>query len=255
MLTVQSLVDEMGLELAAGEGARRRAGSLGAHHRAAGPDAVAVGRRAAADHGHPARRATRASASSCACSSGRHLAGLGFGTGFDHDGAAAGARRGGGRSSASRSSRCPTSCRSSRITEKAFARLVNEQYEVLQRGIAIHKRLERLVLEERGLDEVVRALAAAIGGAVAGARRRAASAIASEPFRRQLPDAALDAIARGGRARERADGRVAMTEFAPDHPSWPAARSRCRSRRAAAGRRRPGSSPRATRAGWATSSG
>jgi branched-subunit amino acid ABC-type transport system permease component len=31
-------------------------------------------------------------------------------------------------------------------------------------GIAIHKRLERLVLEERGLDEVVRALAAAIGG-------------------------------------------------------------------------------------------
>jgi PucR family transcriptional regulator, purine catabolism regulatory protein len=32
------------------------------------------------------------------------------------------------------------------ITEKAFTRLVNEQYEVLQRGIAIHKRLERLVL-------------------------------------------------------------------------------------------------------------
>ena len=52
------------------------------------------------------------------------------------------------------------------ITEKAFARLVNEQYEVLQRGIAIHKRLERIVLEERGLDEVVRALAAATGSAV-----------------------------------------------------------------------------------------
>ena len=52
------------------------------------------------------------------------------------------------------------------ITEKAFARLVNEQYEVLQRGIAMHKRLERLVLEERGLDELVRALSAAIGGAV-----------------------------------------------------------------------------------------
>ena len=43
-----------------------------------------------------------------------HLAGLGFGTGFDHDDAARGARRGGRRSSASRSSRCPTSCRSSR---------------------------------------------------------------------------------------------------------------------------------------------
>ena len=52
------------------------------------------------------------------------------------------------------------------ITEKAFARLVNEQYEVLQRGIAIHKRLERLVLEERGLDELVGAVSAAIGGVV-----------------------------------------------------------------------------------------
>ena len=45
------------------------------------------------------------------------------------------------------------------LTEKAFTQLVNEQYDVLQRGIAIHKRLERLVLEEQGLDELVRALA------------------------------------------------------------------------------------------------
>ena len=43
------------------------------------------------------------------------------------------------------------------ITEKAFTQLVNEQYEVLQRGIATHKRLERLVLDERGLGEIVRA--------------------------------------------------------------------------------------------------
>src|SRR2546426_1533669 len=53
------------------------------------------------------------------------------------------------------------------ITEKAFGRLVNEQYETLQRGIALHKRLEQLVLEERGLEEVARALATAIAGAVA----------------------------------------------------------------------------------------
>ncbi len=44
----------------------------------------------------------------------RQLAGLGFGTGFDHDRGAAGDRRGGGRARASRSSRCRTSCRSSR---------------------------------------------------------------------------------------------------------------------------------------------
>ena len=97
--------------------------------------------------------------------SGHHLAGLGFGTGFDHE-------------------RLPEALVDEAdkldfpvfevpyelpfiaLTEKAFTRLVNEQYEVLQRGIAIHKRLERLVLEERGLDEVVRALAATTGGAV-----------------------------------------------------------------------------------------
>ena len=56
------------------------------------------------------------------------------------------------------------------ITEKAFGRLVNEQYEVLQRGIAVHRRLEQLVLEQRGLGEVAKALSAAIGGADRAAR-------------------------------------------------------------------------------------
>ena len=105
--------------------------------------------------------------------SGRHLAGLGFGTGFDHDelppalveeAAALGFPV----------FEVPYELPFIALTEKAFTRLVNEQYEVLQRGIAIHKRLERLVLEESGLDEVVRALAAAIGGArlrAVGARR------------------------------------------------------------------------------------
>src|SRR5260370_10216669 len=51
------------------------------------------------------------------------------------------------------------------LTEKAFARLVNEQYAVLQRSIAAHERLERIVLAERGLDAVVGALSTLIGGA------------------------------------------------------------------------------------------
>ena len=50
------------------------------------------------------------------------------------------------------------------ITEKAFARLVNEQYDVLARGISLHESLERLVLEERGLPEILGAVAGAIGG-------------------------------------------------------------------------------------------
>ena len=50
------------------------------------------------------------------------------------------------------------------ITEKAFTRLVNEGYDALERGSELHERLERLVIEERGLDEILGTVAAAIGG-------------------------------------------------------------------------------------------
>src|SRR5436309_6686268 len=51
------------------------------------------------------------------------------------------------------------------ITERAFARLVNEQYDVLERSSGVHERLERQVIEGRGLAEVVASIAAAVGGA------------------------------------------------------------------------------------------
>jgi len=50
------------------------------------------------------------------------------------------------------------------ITERAFARLVNEQYAVLERGARVHEKLERLVVEGRGLDAVLGSLAGAVGG-------------------------------------------------------------------------------------------
>src|SRR5215210_7412261 len=50
------------------------------------------------------------------------------------------------------------------ITEKAFATLVNEQYDVLARSASVHERLERLVVEGRGLDEVLREVASTVGG-------------------------------------------------------------------------------------------
>jgi purine catabolism regulator len=93
------------------------------------------------------------------------IAGLGFGTGFTHE-------------------RLPTALLNAArkldfpvfvvpyelpfiaITERASAHLVSEQYETLRRGVQIQERMERLVLEERGLDEVVRVAAAAIGGVV-----------------------------------------------------------------------------------------
>jgi PucR family transcriptional regulator, purine catabolism regulatory protein len=148
---------------------------------------------------------------------GRQLAGLGFGTGFDHDelpdaiveeAAVAGFPL----------FEIPYELPFIALTEKAFTRLVNEQYEVLQRGIAIHKRLERIVLEERGLDEVVRALAAATGGAVSVLTARGET-IASKQFRRALPESMLDEVREEVRRRSVAAGQgVEATEFAPAQP-------------------------------------
>ena len=140
--------------------------------------------------------------------SGRHLAGLGFGTGFNHDELPSALVE---EASALGFPvfEVPYELPFIAITEKAFTRLVNEQYEVLQRGIAIHKRLERLVLEESGLDELVRALAAAIGGAVCVLSARGET-IASRTFRRRLPAAAVDSV------REELGQRSA--EFTPEHP-------------------------------------
>jgi PucR family transcriptional regulator, purine catabolism regulatory protein len=150
--------------------------------------------------------------------SGHHLAGLGFGTGFDHDRLPeALLDEAGGRDFPV--FEVPYEMPFIALTEKAFTRLVNEQYEVLQRGIAIHKRLERLVLEERGLDELVRALAATIGGAVWVLSARG-DTLAAKLFRRQVPDKALDYVREEVRGRSGTAGASSdeALEFAPDHP-------------------------------------
>ncbi len=91
------------------------------------------------------------------------LAGLGFGTGFDHPSLP--------RALVAEAEKLgfpvfevPYEMPFIAITEAAFSRLVNEQYDVLSRGIAVNERLERLVLQGGGLDEVAREIAAAIGG-------------------------------------------------------------------------------------------
>jgi purine catabolism regulator len=142
--------------------------------------------------------------------SAHHLAGLGLGVGFDHKALP--------KPMLEEAERLgfpvfevPYELPFIAITEKAFARLVNEQYEVLRRVTSIHKRLERLVLEERGLDQLVRALAAAIGGAVAVLDSRGQT-MALAAFRRELPPEALDAV------RAQIQRRSVATEFAPDVP-------------------------------------
>jgi PucR family transcriptional regulator, purine catabolism regulatory protein len=143
-----------------------------------------------------------------------HLAGLGFGTGFEHaqipNALTAEARR-----LEFPLFEVPYEMPFIAITEKAFGRLVNDQYETLQRGISFHKRLEQLVLEERGLEEVTRALAAAIGGAVAVLDRSGETMAVCE-FRRKLPKTVLQAI--GDEILERRKAGKAMM-FAPEHSS------------------------------------
>jgi purine catabolism regulator len=99
------------------------------------------------------------------------------------------------------------------ITEKAFGRLVNEQYAMLQRGIAFQRRLEQLVLDERGLEEVTRALAATIGGTVLMLDGRGEPTAVAD-FRRPVPARALDSVREEVAARN-ADGRV--EPFEPSH--------------------------------------
>ncbi len=78
------------------------------------------------------------------------LAGLGLGTGFAHD-AVPKAMIEAAEDRDFTVFEVPYELPFIAITEKAFTRLVNEQYAVLQRSIAAHERLERIVLSERGL--------------------------------------------------------------------------------------------------------
>jgi purine catabolism regulator len=122
------------------------------------------------------------------------IAGLGFGTGFTHE-------------------RLPTALLNTArklsfplfevpyelpfiaITERAFTHLAGEQFQTLRRSMAIQERLERLVLEQRGLGEIVRAAAGAIGGVV-GVLDAHGEPLAWHAHVRPLSDGERQAIAR-----------------------------------------------------------
>src|SRR6266496_2073695 len=79
------------------------------------------------------------------------------------------------------------------ITERAFTALVNEHYAVLERGSQVHERLERLVVEGRGLDAVLGSLATAIGGA-AIVQDATGRELARHPGKGSLSAAAMKAL-------------------------------------------------------------
>ncbi len=146
--------------------------------------------------------------------SSRHVAGVGFGTGFDH------AKLPEALCEAARDAglplfEVPYELPFIAITERAFTTLVNRQYEVLQRTIAIHRRMERLLLEEAGLDELVRAISATIGGAVAVLDLRG-EVLAQREFQRPLAAGAIDAVREQAERRTRTGGQ--NDAFVPEHP-------------------------------------
>jgi PucR family transcriptional regulator, purine catabolism regulatory protein len=211
VLTVQSLLDELQLELATGAKAAEAPVRWVHISELQDPTPWLSGGELMLTTGIPldTEEKQRAFVSDLA---GRNLAGLGFGTGFSHkrlpealvDEAE---KRGFPLFEVPYSVPCIA------ITEKAFTKLVNEQYEVLQRGLAIQRRLERLVLEERGLEEIAATVASAVGGTVAVLDGRG-ERLAGRGFRRQLSTEAIAAIRREviGHA---GDGHP----FVPSHPS------------------------------------
>jgi PucR family transcriptional regulator, purine catabolism regulatory protein len=219
MLTVRSLVSEVGLELAAGDEAADAPVRWVHITELPDPTPWLSGGELLLTTGIqlPDDKSQREFVRRLA---GHHLAALGFGTGFDHEKLPK-ALRDEAKKLGFPVFEVPYELPFIALTERAFTTLVNEQYEVLQRGIGIHKRLERLVLEERGLEEVVRALAAAIGGTVAVLDARGET-IASKVFRRQVSDEAVAAV-RDEVRRRSADISAGASdagegaEFTPEH--------------------------------------
>ncbi len=101
------------------------------------------------------------------------------------------------------------------ITERAFAILVNEQYAVLERGAQVHERLERLVIEGRGLEAILGSVASAIGGS-AIVQDATGRELARHPSKGGPPAAALKALSAEAAARR---ATSALTPFEPQHKS------------------------------------
>ena len=49
------------------------------------------------------------------------------------------------------------------ITEAVASKIVNEQYSLLQRSLAVHEKLTKIVLEEKGLEAILATLSALVG--------------------------------------------------------------------------------------------
>jgi purine catabolism regulator len=140
---------------------------------------------------------------------GEGLAGLGFGIGFDHkripkailETAAANDLP---------VFEVPYEMPFIAITERAAATLVNDQFDALERGAQVHERLERLVIEGGGLEQVLAATGAAIAGSVCVVDRSGAELARSDSSGFADGDAVAEL------ARELASTDIAATPVTPE---------------------------------------
>jgi PucR family transcriptional regulator, purine catabolism regulatory protein len=211
MLTVQSLLAELNLELMAGTQAADAPVRWVHISELEDPTPWLSGGELMLTTGIPLDTASK-QRSFVRLLADKNLAGLGVGTGFNHKKVPK-ALLDEARKRDFPLFEVPYSTPFIAITEKAFARLVNEQYEVLQRGIAVQRRLERLVLEERGLEEIVATISSAVGGTVAILDGRG-ERLAGRGFRRELSAEAILAIRKEALSHT-GDGHP----FVPTHPS------------------------------------
>ena len=162
MLTVESLVSDCGLEFAAGAAAGDRPVRwvhISEHDDptpwlSGGELLLTTGYNLASDAKQAAYVKQLAAAG---------VAGLGFGTGFDHAKLPK-ALLAAAEKHAMPTFEVPYEMPFIAITERAAARLINEQYDVLERGTKVHERLERLVIDGGGLDEITASIAGALSG-------------------------------------------------------------------------------------------
>ncbi len=146
------------------------------------------------------------------------LAGLGYGTGFAHEKVPKAAVEA-ARSRGFPLFEVPYATPFIAVTERAFTRLVNEQYALLRRSIAAQERLQSIVLSERGLEAIVAAIAALVGGPALVFNGRG-ELEAMHTFRRALEPEAVAAIGEElrDRARRGEGARVRPGARRPQHP-------------------------------------
>ena len=159
-----------------------------------------------------------------------HLAGLGFGVGFAHQSLPE-ALVDEARALEFPLFSVPYEMPFIAITERAFVSLISEQFDVLQRAVSIQRRMERLVLDERSLGEVVRGLANSIGATVM-VLDAAGRTLASHAFRRELDSALVAAIRAEVGTRARAPSESAKNGAASISRHSAIAASRCSRARA-----------------------